>query len=80
MRELAHQFIKDVLGVELANNDVQWVYQPWSTVLDVSSALRPVIVRFHSLLERDCVKAAVRGKYRSKIELQWRCSKISCFL
>lgn len=80
LRELAHQPIKDVLGVQLANNEAQRVYQPWSPVLDVSSVPRPVIVRFHSLLERDCVMAAVRGKYRSKTELQWRGFKIACFL
>ena len=79
LRELACQLIGDVLGVKLADNELQRVYRPGPASRDEDSPPRPVVMRFHSVLERDRVMAAAKGKYKSKTALEWKRSKISFF-
>ena len=79
LRELARQLIDDVLGVKLAENELQRVYRPGPFQTDEESPPRPVVMRFHSLLERDRVMAAAKGKYKSKTTLKWEEAKISIF-
>ena len=79
MRELACQLIGDVLGVNLADNELQRVYRPGPAFGDEDSPPGPVVMRFHSVLERDRVMAAAKGKYKSKTALEWKRSKISFF-
>lgn len=69
LRELTKQLINDALGVKLADNELQRVYRPGLPVTDEDSPPRPAVIRFHSLLERDRVMAAVKGKYKSKSQL-----------
>ena len=63
MRELTNQLIDDALGVKLADSEQQRVYRPGPPLTEEDSPPRPVVIRFHSLLERDRVMTAVKGKY-----------------
>ena len=63
MRELTNQLIDDALGVKLADSELQRVYRPGPPLTEEDSPPRPVVIRFHSSLERDRVMTAVKGKY-----------------
>lgn len=79
LRELTTRIINEALGVKLADCELQRVYRPGPPVTEKNSPPRPAVIRFHSLLERDRVMAAVRGKYKSRTTLEWDGSKILFF-
>lgn len=79
LRVLSRQCIEDVLEVLLADNEIQRAYRPGPPPAEEQSSPRPIVLRFHSLLERDRVMTAVKTKYKQRTALEWKGSKISFF-
>lgn len=75
----SRQCIEDVLEVVLADNEIQRAYRPGPPPAEAQTSPRPIVLRFHSLLERDRVMAAVKTKYKQKTALEWKDSRISFF-
>lgn len=79
LRERVKQLFVEALGVDLAESELQLVHRSVAKMPAEGAPPRPVIVRFHSFLERERVLAATRAKARQDGGLQWGDSKLSLF-
>lgn len=79
LRECVRLILSEALDVDISETELQHVHRSLVPMPDENKPPRPVIMRFHSFLERERVMAAVRMKVREGGSIMWRSSKISLF-
>lgn len=78
LRECIRLILSEALDVDISKTKLQHVHRSLVPMPDENKTPCPVIMRFHSFLERERVMAAVR-KVRGGGRIMWRSSKISLF-
>lgn len=80
LRERVGNFFANALGVNVAKSELQMVHRvPSEKSEDEEAPPRPVIVRFHSFLEKERVMTAVKAKARMGTGIQWDDCNVSVF-
>lgn len=79
LRECVRLIFSEALGVDVSETELQRVHRSLGPMPEENRPPRPIIMRFHSFLERERVMAAVRAKVRGSGAIMWKGSKISLF-
>lgn len=64
LRECVRLILSEALGVDIPETELQCVHRSFVPIQDENNSPHPVIMCFHSFLERERVMAAVRIKVR----------------